>query len=86
MDWLKTRIRELGTMDERDEILAVKLPCKKKNPNNQQTINADVDSSQRGAAGRWRGSERVDVNKMSSAIQPPALKTSVKTSYFRSGN
>lgn len=68
-------------MDERDEILVVKLPCtvhevrsgkwdsemsremsgkdkacKKPPPNNQQTINADVDSSQRGAAGRRRGS------------------------------
>lgn len=57
-----------------------------KTPNNQQTIDVDVDSSRREGAGRQRGSWRVDVNKMSSAIQPPVLKASVKTSYFWSSN
>lgn len=83
-------------MGERDEISAEQLahPVRqvtmsgkdKACETNQQTINVDVDSSCRGAAGRQRGSSRVDVNKMSSAIQPPVLKATVKTSYFRSGN
>lgn len=64
----------------------IKKKQKNKNANNHQTINADADSSQRGAARRQRGSYRVDVNKMSSAIQPPALKAAVKTAYFRSSN